>query len=64
MFERLSQFAQTGGMVIFVGIFAVVLIYALWPRNQAKFDHAARMPLEGDDDAPSDTDLPKDQNHV
>lgn len=64
MFERLTHFAQTGGMLIFVGIFALVLAYALWPRNQAKFDRAARMPLDGDDEAPPVTDLPKDQNHV
>lgn len=52
MFERLSHFAQTGGLLIFVVIFAGVLIYALWPRNQSKFDRAARMPL--DDGDPSD----------
>jgi len=45
MYEMLSAFAQTGGLVYFVLLFAAVLLYALWPKNQASFDAAARMPL-------------------
>jgi cytochrome c oxidase cbb3-type subunit 4 len=30
---------------IFVGIFLAIVAYALWPRNKAAFDEAARMPL-------------------
>ncbi|WP_291845807.1 cbb3-type cytochrome c oxidase subunit 3 [Bradyrhizobium sp.] len=29
----------------FVAIFIAIVVYALWPRNQAAFDEAARMPL-------------------
>ncbi len=47
-FETLSYFAQTGGLLYLFVMFAVVLAYALWPRNKAKFDKAARMPLEED----------------
>ena len=45
-YDTLSSFAQTWGLLLFVVIFAVVLAYALWPRNQKKFDKAARMPLD------------------
>jgi len=45
-YQSLSQFAQTWGLLFFVLLFAGVLVYALWPRNQQKFDEAARMPLE------------------
>jgi cytochrome c oxidase cbb3-type subunit 4 len=31
---------------VFVGLFVAIVIYALWPRNRAKFDKAARLPLE------------------
>jgi cytochrome c oxidase cbb3-type subunit 4 len=30
---------------IFVGIFLAIVTYALWPRNKAAFDEAAKMPL-------------------
>ena len=30
---------------VFVGIFLAILAYALWPRNQAAFDEASRLPL-------------------
>jgi cytochrome c oxidase cbb3-type subunit 4 len=40
--------SETYGLVYLVVMFAVVLAYALWPRNKKKFDRAARMPLEED----------------
>ena len=45
MYEALSHFAQTGGMLYFFAIFVAVLAYALWPRNQQRFDEAAQLPL-------------------
>lgn len=52
-YEGWSSFAQTGGTVYFAAIFLVVLIYALWPRNGAKFRRAAQLPMKekelGDD---------------
>ena len=30
---------------VFVGIFIAIVTYALWPRNKAVFDAAAKMPL-------------------
>jgi cytochrome c oxidase cbb3-type subunit IV len=45
VYERLSSFAQTGGLIYFFLIFAAVLAYALWPRNQKRFDSAAQLPL-------------------
>ncbi|MEM8986879.1 MAG: cbb3-type cytochrome c oxidase subunit 3 [Pseudomonadota bacterium] len=46
MYEALSSFAQTGGLLLFVLAFVLVLIYALSPRRKAEFDKAARMPLD------------------
>ena len=45
MYEALSKFAQTGGLLYFVAMFGAALAYALWPRNQETFDAAARLPL-------------------
>lgn len=46
MYEILSSFAQTGGLVYFVVMFTCALAYALWPSNKETFDHAASMPLQ------------------
>jgi cytochrome c oxidase cbb3-type subunit IV len=48
-YEQLSAFAQTSGMIYFITIFVVVCLYAFWPKNKAKFDKAARVPLENED---------------
>jgi cytochrome c oxidase cbb3-type subunit 4 len=47
-YETVSWFAQTFGLVFLVVMFAVVLVYALWPGNRNKFAAAARRPLEED----------------
>lgn len=44
-YDTVSNFAQTFGLLYLVGLFAIVLCYALWPKNQKKFDHAAHIPL-------------------
>ncbi len=50
MYEFFASFAQTWGMLLFVLLFAGALTYALWPKNQTRFDEAARMPLNDSDE--------------
>jgi cytochrome c oxidase cbb3-type subunit 4 len=40
-----TQLVSTLWTPIFVAIFLAIVAYALWPRNKAAFDDAARMPL-------------------
>jgi len=47
-YRGLAEFAQTWGLVYFVAVFLVVLIYALWPSRRRQFDEAARIPLRED----------------
>ena len=47
-YQTMAAFAQTGGLLYFVGMFAAVIAYAVWPRNRARFDAAAQMPLSED----------------
>lgn len=54
MYESLSSFAQTAGMLIFILAFILVLIYALQPGNRERFRRAANQPLS--DDTPFDDD--------
>ena len=49
MYEALSKFAQTGGLLLFVTAFVLVLIYALSPRKKREFEDASRIPLEEED---------------
>jgi cytochrome c oxidase cbb3-type subunit IV len=43
-----SDFVMTLWTPLFVAIFLAIVIYALWPRNKAVFDEAARQPLRED----------------
>jgi cytochrome c oxidase cbb3-type subunit 4 len=63
MYETLSSFAQTWGLLLFMLMFAVVLVYALLPRNQGRFDRAAQAPLD-DSDAPAYDAANEDGRHV
>ncbi len=49
-YETVARFVQQAGPIYFGLIFLGILAYALWPRNAAKFNRAARLPLEQDDD--------------
>ncbi len=62
MYETLAGFAQTWGLLFFFAVFIGVLVYALWPKNRAKFDAAARMPLN--DDARPSEDGKRDESNV
>ncbi len=46
MYQWLASIAQSLGVLYFLALFLGVLVYALWPRNGAKFDRAAHVPLD------------------
>ncbi|MEW6639569.1 MAG: cbb3-type cytochrome c oxidase subunit 3 [Pseudomonadota bacterium] len=43
-----SDLVVTWWTPVFVGVFLVIVAYALRPRNKALFDAAAKMPLRED----------------
>jgi cytochrome c oxidase cbb3-type subunit IV len=45
MYQFLASLAQSLGVLYFMAIFALVLLYALWPRNRDRFEQAAAIPL-------------------
>ncbi|WP_204307968.1 cbb3-type cytochrome c oxidase subunit 3, partial [Klebsiella pneumoniae] len=47
-YSFLANFAQTAGLLYFVGVFLGVVLYACWPRNKPRFDAAAHIPLRED----------------
>jgi len=46
--NAVSSFVVTWWTPIFVGIFIAIVAYAVWPRNEAVFDAASRLPLRED----------------
>ena len=47
-YALLAAVAQQLGVVFFMTIFLGVVAYAVWPKNRAKFDAAAEIPLKED----------------
>ncbi|MEQ8814093.1 MAG: cbb3-type cytochrome c oxidase subunit 3 [Thalassobaculum sp.] len=47
-YHDVSVFAQSWGLVFLVTLFTAACAYALWPGNRARFEKAARLPLEED----------------
>ncbi|MEM9600859.1 MAG: cbb3-type cytochrome c oxidase subunit 3 [Pseudomonadota bacterium] len=48
-YDQIAHVIKMGGTVAFTGVFVLAILYALWPRNRAKFDRAAQLPLESND---------------
>lgn len=50
-YENIVRHAHTYGLILLAAVFAIAVIYALWPSNRDKFQAAARAPLndEGED---------------
>ena len=48
LYAQAANFAQTWGLILFVAMFAMVLVYALKPSHRERFDRASRLPLEED----------------
>lgn len=51
MYETLAHMAQTLGLILFVAAFALVLIYALNPKNKKVFEDAKNIPLRDEQGA-------------
>lgn len=49
IYDTLAHFIKMGGTVFFTGFFVLAIVYALWPKNKARFDRAAQLPLNEDD---------------
>ena len=44
-YKLLAEFAQTWGLIYFVGIFLAVIVFAFWPSRKDRYDEADRIPL-------------------
>lgn len=44
----LANFAQTWGLIYFVGVFLAVVVFVMSPSRKAKYEEAAKTPLRED----------------
>jgi len=49
-YEDVRGLAAMAGLIIFIALFAGVLIYVFWPGNSKRFEQARGIPLEKDPD--------------
>ena len=45
-YDTVATISQVASLLMFITMFAGVLVYALWPRNGARFDAAQRAALD------------------
>ena len=50
--QAATVLSQTIALILFVGLFVGILAYVFWPGNKKKFDEAAELPLDADNDKP------------
>lgn len=47
--DTLVWFSKSFGLFYLIGLSAAVLVYAYWPSNKKRFDHAANVILHDED---------------
>jgi cytochrome c oxidase cbb3-type subunit 4 len=51
-YQTVASISQVTSLLMFVGIFLVVLVYAMWPANGPRFEEAQRKALDLDQRGP------------
>jgi cytochrome c oxidase cbb3-type subunit 4 len=55
-YEIIRSWAGMAGLILFIVMFVLVLVYVFWPGNKADFERARRLPLENDPNEPRSDD--------
>ncbi len=45
-YHEATVLSQTVALILFVALFAAVILYVFWPGNKKKFDDASKLPLD------------------
>ena len=45
-YDVVARFSQVTSLLLFIALFAGVLVYALWPSNRRRFDEIQRQSLD------------------
>jgi cytochrome c oxidase cbb3-type subunit 4 len=49
-YEKVAAFSQVASLLMFIAMFAGVVLFALWPKNGQRFEVAQRRALDLDRD--------------
>lgn len=53
-YHAATVLSQTVALVLFISLFLGIVAYVFWPGNKKKFDEAAQVPLENNDEPEGD----------
>ena len=53
-YNAATVLSQTVALFLFIALFVGVVVYVFWPGNKKKFDEAAQLPLEEDEEPDGD----------
>ncbi|KAB2939966.1 MAG: cbb3-type cytochrome c oxidase subunit 3 [Hyphomicrobium sp.] len=53
-YQAATVLSQTVALVLFVALFVGIVAYVFWPGNKKKFDEAAQLPLDDNDEPEGD----------
>lgn len=49
-----TALSQIVALVLFISLFVGIIVYVFWPGNKKKFDEAAQLPLDDNNDEPEE----------
>jgi cbb3-type cytochrome oxidase subunit 3 len=55
-YETIRSYSSLGGLILFVTLFALVLLYVFWPSNSKNFEEASRIPFENENSSSGGSD--------
>ena len=55
-YEVIRSWASMAGLLLFIGMFILILAYVFSPGNKDDFERARRLPLENDPNEPRSKD--------
>jgi cytochrome c oxidase cbb3-type subunit 4 len=53
-YDTIATLSQVSSLIMFMALFAAVLVYALWPKNGPRFERTQQRALDLDRQPPTD----------
>ncbi|MFA5898534.1 MAG: cbb3-type cytochrome c oxidase subunit 3 [Hyphomicrobium sp.] len=53
-YHSATALSQIVALILFISLFVAIIVYVFWPGNKKKFDEAAQVPLDDNNDEPEE----------